>query len=134
MAISERRMKTAIKKYNDLMYRLCLDYLTIGTSDSEFPEEKAKWNLRDMVSECQYQLDMYSEEGTAQWEALHWLDDEKTTFEDMLNDQYMRDFTYRERGVQAAKEEMKALQKFINTYKKDILDVDVHEGHCSMWD
>ena len=114
MAISERRMKTAIKKYNDLMYRLCLDHLTIGTRDSEFPEEQAKWNLRDMVSECQYQLDMYSEEGTAQWEALHGLDDE--------------------RDVQAAKEEMKALQKFIKTYEKDILDMDVHEGHCSEWD
>lgn len=132
--ISKRRMETAVKKYNALMYRLCLDFLTIGTRDSEFPEEKAQWNLRDMVSECQYQLDMYSEEGTAQWEALHWLDGEKLTIEDLLNDQFMRDFTYRTRGVQTARDEMKELRKFINTYKNDVVGMECHEGHCSMWD
>ena len=134
MTISKRRMQTATKKYNELMYRLCLDYLTIGTRDTEFPEEQAKWNLRDMVSECQYQLDMYSEEGTAQWEALHWLDGEKLTLEDLLNDQFMRDFTYRTRGVQTAKDEMKALKQFINTYKKYVNGMECHDGHGSMWD
>ena len=131
MAISERRMKTAIKKYNDLMYRLCLDHLTIGTSDSEFPEEKAKWNLRDMVSECQYQLDMYSEYGTNQWESLHALDDIDKDTDDTWEQRYYDDHIDE---VNSAKEEMKVLRKFINTYKKDILDVDVHQGHCSMWD
>ncbi len=132
--ISKRRMETAVKKYNALMYRLCLDFLTIGTRDSEFPEEKSQWNLRDMVSECQYQLDMYYEEGTAQWEALHWLDGAKLTLEEMMNDQVMRDFTYRTRGVQTARDEMKELRKFINTYKKDVVGMECFDGHGSMWD
>ena len=131
MAISERRMQTATKKYNALMCRLCLDFLTIGTRDSESPEEKSQWNLRDMVSECQYQLDKFSEYGTNQWESLHALDDIDKDTDDTWEQRYYDDHIDE---VNSAKEEMKALRQFINTYKKDISGMECHQGHCSMWD
>ena len=83
MAISERRMQTAIKKYNDLMYMLCCEHNTIGTKLSERTEE---WNLRDMVSECQYQLDCYYEEGHNAYEQLHALDGCTMTIEDLMDE------------------------------------------------
>ena len=131
MAISERRMKTAIKKYNDLMYMLCCEHNTIGTKLSERTEE---WNLRDMVSECQYQLDCYYEEGHDAYEQLHALDGCTMTIEDLMDDRYMKRHLWMMQGVEEAKKEMKALRQFINTYKKDISGMECHQGHCSMWD
>lgn len=131
MAISERRMKTAIKKYNDLMYMLCCEHNTIGTKLSERTEE---WNLRDMVSECQYQLDCYYEEGHDAYEQLHALDGCTMTIKDLMDDRYMKRHTWMVKGVEEAKKEMKALRQFINTYKKDISGMECHQGHCSMWD
>ena len=128
MAISERRMQTAIKKYNALMYRLALDHNTIGTRLSEHTEE---WNLRDMVSECQYQLDQFSEYGTCQWESLHALDDIDKDTDDTWEQRYYADHIDE---VNSAKADMKTLRQFINTYKKDISEMECHEGHCSMWD
>ena len=130
MAISERRLKAAVKRYNKLMYTLCLDHLTIGTRDSEFPEKKAQWTLRDMVSECQYQLNMYDEEGTAQWEALHALDD----CDPRESEGYRRYYEEHIGEVQAAKSEMRALRRFINAYKGDIGGIWCYEGHYSCWD
>ena len=129
--ISERRMKTAIKKYNELMCMLCCEHNTIGTRLSERTEE---WNLRDMVSECQYQLDCYYEEGHNAYEALHALDDYYLTAEDLLDKQRFRTYMRMKDGVDACKKEMKALQKFISTYKKDIVGMECHQGHCSIWD
>lgn len=34
------------ERYNDLMYSLCLEHLTIGT---EFSENTADWNLRNTL-------------------------------------------------------------------------------------
>ena len=84
-----------------------------------------------MVSECQYQLDKFSEYGTNQWESLHALDDIDKDTDDTWEQRYYDDHIDE---VNSAKDDMKVLRQFINTYKKDILDVDVHEGHCSMWD
>ncbi len=131
MAITERRMKTAIKKYNELMYMLCCEHNTIGTKLSERTEE---WNLRDMVSECQYQLDCYYEEGHDAYEQLHELDGCTMTIEDLMDDRYMKRHLWMMQGVEEAKKEMKALRQFINTYKKHISGMECHQGHCSMWD
>lgn len=133
MAISERRMKTAIKKYNNLMYQLALDHNTIGTSLSERTEE---WNLRDMVSECQYQLDQYDEYGTGQWEALHVMEDwDGYTKEEIEGSKHLaRRYKEDIMTFQSAKKDMKDLRQFINTYKKDISDMECNQGHCSMWD
>lgn len=54
--ITEKQMKSAVKKYNDIMENLGYEYSTIGTSLSEGTEA---WNLRDMVAECDYVLSTY---------------------------------------------------------------------------
>lgn len=131
MAISERRMKMAIKKYNELMCMVCCEHNTIGTRLSERTEE---WNLRDMVSECQYQLDCYYEEGHNAYEQLHALDGVSMTFDELMDDRVIERHTWMVIGVEEAKKEMKALRQFINTYKKDIVGMECHQGHCSMWD
>ena len=43
-------IETAIKKYNDLMFALCYEHNTIGTS---YSESTSGWNIRDMVAECE---------------------------------------------------------------------------------
>ena len=132
MAISKRRMETAIKKYNKIMYQLCLEHNTIGTKLSERTEE---WNLRDMVSECQYQLDCFNEEGHDCYEALHALDDGCTmTLDDLMDGRGIAEYQRKFKSVESAKADMKALRGFINQYKKDISDMECHQGHCSMWD
>ena len=128
--ITERRMKNAVKAYNKIMYKLCLDFLTIGTADVEDPKSKEQWNLRDMVSECQYQLDMYSEYGTNQWESLHALDDCDPNADDWERRYYDEHID----EVKTAKAEMKMLKDFIKKYEKDIIGMECHQGHCSMWD
>jgi hypothetical protein len=60
MTTSEKQMKSAVKKYNEIMEILGYDYSTIGTSLSEDTEA---WNLRDMVAECDYILLAYYENG-----------------------------------------------------------------------
>lgn len=131
MTISERRMQTAIKKYNDLMYRLGVEHCTIGTKLSENTKQ---WNLRDMVSECQYQLECFYEEGHSCYDALHQLDGVRLTLDDLLDKNKFRRWKYMDDGVKECKAVMKALRQFINTYKKDIGDMECHSGHSSMWD
>lgn len=53
-------MKTAIKKYNEIMMSIGYEHNQIGT---EFSEETDNWNLRDMVAEMDYTLSTYYEEG-----------------------------------------------------------------------
>ena len=132
--ITERRFKNAVKAYNKLMYKLCIDFLTIGTNSTEDPETKSKWNLRDLVSECQYQLNMYYEEGTSQWEALHALDDWPMTAEDLFDKSRFRTYMMHVDEVKVAKAEIKALKGFINRYKNDVKGMECYEGHCSEWD
>lgn len=115
MAISEKRMQTAIKKYNELMYYLGLGFNTIGTDDSEETED---WGLREMVEECEYQLHMYYEEGTNQYDALHDMDDENMTLETLMDKEQFTKYMIRKDWVEDEKKKMKALRKFINQYKK----------------
>lgn len=129
--LSERKMKNAVKKYNDIMIQMGLDHNTIGTRLSERTEE---WNLRDMVSECQYQLDCFSEEGHSSYEALHELDYDEMTIDDLMDKQKFRTHMARVNAVEQAKKDMKSLREFINRYKKDISGMECHQGHCSMWD
>jgi len=115
MAISERRVKTAIKKYNELMYYLGLGFNTIGTDDSEETED---WGIPEMVEECEYQLHMYYEEGTNQYDALHDMDDEKMTLETLMDREQLTKYMIRKDWVEDEKKKVQALRKFINQYKK----------------
>lgn len=101
--ISERRMKTAVKKYNDLMFDLALEFNTIGTS---YSEDTDAWTLKDMVKECQYQLDMYFEYDTIQYLELHC--------EDYADEEENRAIR------KQARENIRKLRRFIDTYKKYI--------------
>lgn len=53
-------MDSAIKRYNKLMNEIAREHLTIGT---KFSEDTDGWNIRDMVSEAQAQLNTYYEDG-----------------------------------------------------------------------
>lgn len=102
-------MAKVTKRFNDLMYDLCLDHLTIGTSSSENTDG---WNLRDMVSETQYQLDIHFEDGNLNCE-LRYESPE---------------------GLRQWRSEVGKLRRFIDAYKPYITDMKCVAGHCSKWD
>ncbi len=52
-------MEKIIKRFNNLMYSLGREYVTIGTSDTSTNINNKNWNLRDLVSEVQYWLDFW---------------------------------------------------------------------------
>ena len=103
-------MNSAIKRYNNIMYDLCYEFATIGT---RFSENTEKWNLRDMVAECDYRLSTYYEYGHMNEELRH------------SDDEYERKMWRSEVGK---------LTRFINAYKPFIKDMECTEGHCSQYD
>ena len=60
MLPNSKQLASALKKYNEIMWDLCREHLTIGT---ELSEGTADWNLRDMVAEADYYLSTYHENG-----------------------------------------------------------------------
>ena len=58
----------AITQYNNLMWVLMREHNTIGT---KFSENTENWNLRDMVSEVQYTLDIYEDPTCIYWQEAH---------------------------------------------------------------
>lgn len=110
--------KQVIKRYNDIMFSISREHNTIGTSYSEGTE---MWNLRDLVSEMQYTLDMYEDTSCIYWEEAHEPDQPKNS-----------------KGVGiwysewvSVKNKMK---RFIKAYEPFIGDMICHEGHCSIYD
>ena len=85
---------SAIKRYNDIMYSLCLEHLTIGT---RFSEDTEHYGITEMVEECEYWLDTYYEEGHLRGDMRYSDNPEE------------RKAWRREKG---------RLERFINTYKK----------------
>lgn len=55
------RMSTVVKRYNDIVMSIGHEYSSIGT---RFSENTDHWNIRDMVSEVQYLLELYYDIGT----------------------------------------------------------------------
>lgn len=105
----------ARKRYNDLMYSLCLDHLTVWEvgSKEEVGSEAKGWNIRDMVAECDYQYGLYLEDGTVQGE--------------------MRYSDY-ESERKAWRSESGKLKRFIEAYKPYIDGIKCASGHCSQYD
>ena len=132
--MKELNLKQATEKYNDLMWSLCYEHNTIGTRLSENTEN---WNLRDMVSECQYVLDCCYEEGNLNNEGQHpdyW---EHTT-ETILN---KAKYDYVNRHNDAQKElhkywlsKTRRLRNFIKKYEPYIQDMTCSMWHCSHYD
>lgn len=108
--MAELNMKLAIRTYNNIMYDLCKEHRSIGTDLSEHTD---KWNLRDMVAECDYILSCYYEDGYSDYEMRYSEDKE-------ARDQWRR--------------ESSRLQRFINKYAPLINDMKCSEGHCSKYD
>lgn len=55
------RLSTAIKRYNDIVISIGHEHSSIGT---RFSENTDNWNIRDMVAEVDYLLDLYYDIGT----------------------------------------------------------------------
>lgn len=99
----------AVSRYNKLMFDMCLEFLTIGTS---FSENTEGWNIRDLVSECQYQLDTYYEDGHNNHELRNEGPD----------------------GMRTWRSETGKYRRFINAYLPYIHGVKCTGGHCSRYD
>ena len=107
--INKKRMETALKRYNSIMYDVGCEYNTIGEIYSENTEN---WNLRDMVAECDYLLMCYYEEGNVR-----------------CDDRFLGKEEYKmwihETGI---------LRRFIKAYEPYIMDLKCYVGHCSNYD
>ena len=103
MKPTERQLASALRKYNEIMYYLCLEYLTIGTN---YSENTANWNLRDMVAECDFQLSTYYENGHANYD--------------------MRTENRKQWISETGK-----LKRFIAHWEPYITEMVCAEGHCS---
>ena len=108
-------IETARKRYNDIMYYLCLDHLTVHEKGSkeEAGSEAKGWNLRDMVAEADYQHGLY--------------------YEDRTNQGEMRYSDYEEER-KAWRSESGKLKRFIEAYKPFIDGLKCTVGHCSKYD
>lgn len=99
----------AVKRYNDIMYDICREHLTIGT---RFSEDTDGWNIRDLVAECDYQLSCYYEGGHSNADMRYGDADERKAWR-------------RETG---------RLERFIKAYYPYIEDITVVCNHCSQYD
>lgn len=110
MATFER----AVKTYNGIMNAICHEHVTIGTSYSEGTEN---WNLRDLVSEMQYVLDLWNEPGSLPWEDAH--DDSQPSHKPWLKNW---------------NNERARMMRFIQRYAPECDDMECSERHCSCFD
>lgn len=107
------KFSDAKKEYNFLFTELGLDYLTIGTDNSCYKNTKY-WNLRDLVSEAEYQYSCF------------------------FNSLKLREFDLL---LSSDREEMnrlifscRKLKEFIDKYKLSILSMSSFDKHSSRFD
>ena len=120
--MKELNIKEATKRYNNLMWDLCYEHNTIGTRLSENTET---WNLRDMVSECQYVLDCCYESGNLNSEGSETINE-------------LMEYGYSESEAKEIKSnwlsKTRRLRNFIRAYSPYIKDMKCSMGHCSCYD
>ena len=109
MGKKQYTFEKAVKRYNDIMYDLCREYLTIGT---DFSEHTDGWNIRDLVAEADYQLSCYYEDGHCNGDMRYGEPEEQKMW----------------------RREVGRLTRFINYYKPYIEGVRCTQGHCSQYD
>ena len=110
-------MKSAIKRYNDIMNSICREHNTIGERLSEGTE---KWNLRDMVSEMQYTLDLWNEPGSVAWDDAH--------------DDCQPIRNGRKAWLYNWQKEKARMERFITAFEPFIDDLECAESHSSIYD
>ncbi|MBD5534537.1 MAG: hypothetical protein HDQ99_02535 [Lachnospiraceae bacterium] len=103
-------IKTAIKRYNDIMEKLGYEHNTINT---RFSENTEGWNIRDMVAECDYTLSCYYESGHCNNDMRYSSEPEER---------------------KAWRSETGILKRFIEAYKPFIKGFECVSGHCSQYD
>lgn len=112
----------AKKRYNSMMNDLGLEFLTIGQSLSEGTEN---WNIRDMVSESQYQLDVCFE-------------DDNSNSEGRYTNELIERYGYSEKDAKRAHADWLSktmkLRNFIKKYKDIAMQEKCAQGHCSCFD
>ena len=121
-------------EYNSLMFDLGLEHNSIGTDYSENTEN---WNLRDMVSECQYQYECYYEKGHIRAEGRYpnfW----KYNIDDIFSESRYNYISKHNEEEQRLHDmwlnETKRLRNFIRKYRNYINELECYEGHCSYYD
>lgn len=92
--VKNLNMESAIKRYNDIMFSLALEHMTIGT---DYSEDTEGFGIREMVEECEYWLSTYYESGHARADMRYSDDPEER---------------------KAWRSEKGKLERFINTYSK----------------
>lgn len=106
------------KKYNEIMFSINREYLTIGTDKSQNTEN---WNLRDMVSEMKYTLDIYADPQGMYWEEAH--DPSQPKRSNGVGQWYYE-------WMQT----MRKMERFIDNYARHIGYMECHEPHNSNYD
>lgn len=99
----------AVKRYNNIMFDICREHLTIGT---RFSEDTDGWNIRDLVAECDYQLSCYYEGGHSNADMRYGDTEER----------------------KAWRSETGKLERFIKAYEPYIEGITVKCNHCSQYD
>jgi hypothetical protein len=122
------------KEYNNIMYSLCLEFNTIGTS---FSENTNNWNIRDMVSECQYQYECHYEDGNGNEEGRYpdyWEITEEELLSKRKYDALIRHNDSQKEMHEYWLKRTRMLRNFIRKYSKYIDGVKCYMGHCSKYD
>jgi hypothetical protein len=115
-------MKKAIERYNNLMWGMCREYNTIGTSDTEHIEgdmERNRWTIRDMVAEVDYTLSVYLDPDCVYYQDAH--------------DKYA-DPNERRENYKTWLSEKNKMIRFIKRYEADALKTHCINNHCSDYD
>lgn len=99
-------MNKIVNRYNKIMNELCYEHRTIGTN---FSEDTEGWNVRDMVSEVDYVLSTYYEEGHMNNELKY-------------------------ECYNQWRKEVDKLRRFIERFKDLALTMECTEKHCSKFD
>ena len=108
------KTSTAVRRYNDLVMSVAHEHVSIGTRYSEGTEN---WNLRDMVAEISYILEIWNDPGSISYQDAH--DDSqpahKPWYKNWLN-------------------EKRRMERFIEKYLPEAFEMECSEGHGSIYD
>lgn len=104
--MTQLNMEKVTERYNNIMCSIGYEHCTIGTNFSESTE---RWNLRDMVAECDYTLSTYYESGH-------------------VNEEMKRECH------KTWKSDTGKLQRFIKSYEPYIAEMKCVSRHCSRYD